>query len=202
MLCLRCWNWWPAGSRYCGVCQRSLNARVCPEGHNNPLWGPQLTCNTCNQPLLHPGTLGLPMGWIAKGLYLFVFLGVGWQVVLHLNWILSRMWQTTIWLLCQGLCHIPPAFYRLVENLIVWWISLYLLSHLLPKEFGGPFRGWLVRIVQIGFRLAGSLLMLFGKGVVGLFRLAAHKDRHKTLKRGRKGSKREHDEGQGAERRH
>lgn len=168
MLCLRCWHWWPSGSRYCGVCQRPFNRRLCLDDHSNPLWGPQQTCLHCNQGPLIPGTPALPMAWISKGAIGFLLLYLLYQAALHLDWILERLGRAGCWVTHLVLSHVPPGVYRGIENLIVWWISLWLLSHMLPRESGNKVRAWLGRVAQSAFRLVGSLLAMLGKGMLSL----------------------------------
>ena len=187
MFCLKCFHWWPIGSRYCGVCQRPMNARLCSKEHVNPLWGPQQSCTTCNLPLLQQGVPALGMAWLARGLAILLLLWLGYQAILHLGAILGVVGRVGAWLLCLVLCHIPAWCYRLVKNLLVYWIGLYLLSYLLPKEIGGPFRGWLLRCGQSGLRLAGSGAKWLGKGIAGLFQAAARATHPKEVTRGRQG---------------
>lgn len=186
MFCLKCFHWWPIGSRYCGICQLPFNARLCSKDHPNPLWGPQQSCTTCNLPLLQQGVPAIGMAWLAGGLTSLLFLCLGYQVILHLDAILTVVWKSCCWLLCLILMHVPRWWYHLLETLVAWWVSLYLLSHLLPKELGGPFRSWLVRCVQSGARLAGIAAMFLGKSTLSLFQMAIRPATQKMLKRDRK----------------
>lgn len=174
MLCLRCWQWWPMGSRYCGVCQRPFNRRLCPDDHSNPLWGPQQTCLHCNQGPLLPGTPALPMVWIPRGSAALMLLYLLYQALLHLDWILGRLCRAGEWIVCLILTRMPPGVYRTIENLIVWWICLWMLSHLLPRESGNRFRGWLGRSGQTAFRLVGRLFAMCGNGLLSLIGFCLH----------------------------
>jgi hypothetical protein len=186
MFCLTCFHWWPIGSRYCGVCQRPFNARLCSKEHANPLWGPQQSCVTCNLPLLQQGVPAIGMAWLAIGLTTLLVLWLGYQILLHLDLLLNVAWKACCWLVSLVLAHLPSWWYRLVETLAAWWISLYLLSHLLPKELGGSFRGWLIRCVRTGFRLAGAGMVLLGKGIASLFQVTIRPAAQKMLERGHK----------------
>jgi len=197
MFCLKCFHWWPLGSRFCGICQRPFNARLCIKDHANPLYGPQQSCNTCNQPLVQQGVPAIGMAWLAKALAVILLVWLGYQAVLHLGAILCVLLRAASWLLTFMLSHVPAWCYRLLGNLVTWWVCLYLLSYLLPKEMGGTLRGWLSRCGLAGVRFAGNGAAAAGKGIVALFQAATRQPVPKMTKTKRKGRSHDGDEEDG-----
>jgi hypothetical protein len=137
------------------------------------------------------------MDWLAAGITVLLLLGLCYQSILHLDWVFMVGQNAFSWLLDLVMRHIPAGCYILIENLIAWWICLYLLSHLLPKDMGGPFRGWLSRCAQTGFRLAGAGAVTAGKGMVSLFQAALRSAQPKELPRSRRDKQGREDEDYG-----
>ncbi len=176
MLCLRCWHWWPVGSHYCGVCQSALNARRCADGHPNSLWGGQQTCCTCNQPLPYPGVPALPMGWLARGGTMLALFWLGYQAIRHVNLILAAVYRGAVWALLHALNAIPASFWCVFQKLLGWWIALYLVSGLLPKDVGGPVRRYLIGSVQIACRLVAGLGTMVGRASLALIKVCMRRE--------------------------
>ncbi len=193
MLCLRCWHWWPSDSRYCGVCQLSLNARRCGDGHPNPLWGPHLTCCTCNKPLLCQGVPALPMRWLPKGGAILGLVWLGYHAVRHADVLLDAVWRGAVWLLVGTLHAIPTGVWQGIVNLISVWIALYLFSIFLPKDLGGPVRQFLIGSVRTAVRLVANLFRILATSAFALVKacvrsrervpMKARRDRGKARER-------------------
>ena len=64
IFCRSCGRVWPAESVYCGNCGKTFNARICPDGHTNPMFAS--VCLTCGSRKLTDGTKGRHLSWMFK----------------------------------------------------------------------------------------------------------------------------------------
>ena len=138
ILCLSCRHASPSGSVYCGHCARSFNARLCSGNHRNTLSAQ--VCTACASHQLTEACIGLPLGWISRGL---VLLGLvyGWK------WLAAHLClaERTVW---SGFCTItaflfntrPACVEGFFTEIFAWIIVMTIFGHFLrflPGAGGG-----------------------------------------------------------------
>ena len=151
-LCLVCYSLWPRETVFCGKCRRALGKR-CPKGHVNLYISPGVTCTTCNEgpvdgvPYLQLN-LVVP---IVTLLALVIAFRYGWNNRCHLFctalhsllWTLSILFDTT-----------QKRVMEVVMHLILWFVTLFLISYMLPQKMGQ----WVRRTLQSLLRIAWILV--------------------------------------------
>lgn len=140
ILCRKCRQLWPSGTRFCGSCLGSLGARYCPEDHQNPL--PVRCCLTCGSKKLTQGVPSLnvrPLSWaIVLG---FVLIGLPFLV----SALATAFHGGVFWLLRTFL---PPV------------VTLAVLSVFLGVVLGEKARTVIGKAWLLGFRLTAKTIEL------------------------------------------
>ena len=160
MLLCRCFHLLPGDAVYCPFCRLSLNRFYCSSNHPNPLWNTR-ACLTCGQAPLTPGTYALPLGWAVSLLSVCLLLW-GWHwVEHHPGYVAKAVWQCGLWLL-SILFDVPPRhLHSALTGMLAWWVSLYLLSYVLPGTMGKSARQilrTLPRLLWKGLRSSSKAL--------------------------------------------
>jgi hypothetical protein len=92
MFCWICKHISPPGSIYCAYCpgKKAFNAIICGGGHRCRIG--MNTCPTCSSVEFSDHTLGIPVGWIAKGIALTLVIFLARVGFAHGSSLLSAVW--------------------------------------------------------------------------------------------------------------
>ena len=176
MLCLNCYHCWPSGTRFCGSCRRSLNARYCPNDHNNPLEAAQ-TCLTCNHGPLTEGASALSTDWIIRGVSILVVVMLVIGGFTQLNWVFHATCSSILRLSGPGIGTVLCMFYWGAIRLASWYIALWIGSHLLVEPYGPAFRRGLAGSFEFLGTLPCKVVQMLWKMLVLLAVDSKSKDR-------------------------
>jgi len=157
-LCLKCCSLWESSAIYCGKCRRPLGKR-CPKGHSQMFFSPAVTCLICNEGPLD-GLPYLSLGWVASGITL-VLLVIAWRWIWDHPWQSGNaLWRTMLWALGILFDTAPNSVALTIRHILTWYVSLFLLSFLLPHGAGRSIRQSLKMLPRYLWRGLYALLGL------------------------------------------
>lgn len=153
ILCLGCKRLWRKGTAWCGTCRATLKCRICPDGHESPLYA--TCCKACGSTKLSRGVAAVslrPIGW---GIVALIF------------------WRATAWLVDTA-THVPvnlngPYLYlvnivlsRLIVLGLITWVCAWIFGERTAKTIAEFWFGL--------FRLLLQLIAALSRGLAKLFR--------------------------------
>lgn len=158
MLCLSCGVSSMPGSTYCIGCGKSLNYRICNKGHKNPLSNAVKRCGECGSQALSDGTPAITLTGISRIISWAVVLSLLFWALHHLFSIASWCCYTLFWCIRNIVKWNEPYFSRYVGNAVVWILMVWILSFLLPHEYGAKLRRLMWDLLISSIRFVARLL--------------------------------------------
>jgi hypothetical protein len=143
---------WPAESRYCGHCRRTLNGRLCPDEHLSPKEA--ACCIHCGSTALSQSTATLSLRWMRW--LLLPFIGAPVYFALGRSGF--------------SFSHVLAGVLAVVVHAMAFLVVGYVMLLMVPGGIGVQLRALFGQIVQGTLRIIGRIVgsafgLLLGKRV-------------------------------------
>jgi hypothetical protein len=172
MFCWTCKHISPPGSLYCAYCpgQKSFNAIICGGGHHCRVG--MKTCPTCARNDFSDHTLGIPTGWITKGISLTLMIFLARIGFAHGGSLLSSLWIGASYAFGFATNSNASALGFVANTAFAYGLTAWLLGYVLlvvPGQGGsaGKFlRDFPLRLMLLTLRSLPRLALFLGRSVL------------------------------------
>jgi RNA polymerase subunit RPABC4/transcription elongation factor Spt4 len=174
MFCWTCKHISPPGSIYCAYCpgKKAFNAIICGGGHRCRIG--MKSCPICPSDDFSDHTLGIPVGWIAKGIALTLVIFLARVGFAHGSSLLSAVWVGASYAFgfvthsnASALGFVANA--ALAYGLTAWIVGFLLLT--VPGQGGGIgkfLREWPLHLLLRTFDALPRLALALGRALLRL----------------------------------